>query len=112
MKPLPDTEEYTIPSYAINWDPLPIELQMIALKSGRYQMPSEDEYNNELTNEQRIELRKRFRKLMDKKRIALFRILKQMPKTMFLLLRFDYKIQRKKKFILIILEILILYEIY
>ncbi|CAF1686786.1 unnamed protein product, partial [Adineta ricciae] len=31
--------------------------------------------------------RKHFRKLMDKKRIALLRILKQMPKTMFLLLR-------------------------
>ncbi|CAF1511513.1 unnamed protein product, partial [Rotaria sordida] len=87
MKPLPDTEEYIIPLYANDWDPLPRELQMYALKSGKFLMPTEDEYNNELTDEQRQELQKHFRKLMDKKRIALFRILKQMPKTMFLLLR-------------------------
>jgi hypothetical protein len=90
MKPLPETEQYPIPSYATDWDPLPRELQMIGLKSGKLLMPTEDEYNNEMSNEQKIELRNRFRKLMDKKRIALFRILKQMPKTMFLLLRFDH----------------------
>ena len=89
MKPLPETEQYNIPSYANDWDPLPRELQMIALKSGKFQMPTVDEYENELTKDQRIEIRKHFRKLMDKKRIALLRILKQMPKTMFLLLRFD-----------------------
>ncbi|UJR30821.1 hypothetical protein I4U23_018338 [Adineta vaga] len=87
MKPLPDTEQFVIPSYAKDWDPLPRELQMIALKSGKYQMPSEDEYQNELSDEQRSDIRKHFRKLMDKKRTALLRILKQMPKTMFLLLR-------------------------
>jgi hypothetical protein len=101
MKPLPDTEEYSIPSYAKDWDPLPREIQMIALKSGKYQMPSEEEYKNDMTDEQRKELRKRFRKLMDRKRTALFRILKQMPKTMFLLLRFDDKIKTKKKQIFI-----------
>ncbi|CAF3488819.1 unnamed protein product [Rotaria sp. Silwood1] len=87
MKPLPDTEQYIIPSYARGWDPLPRELQMYALKSGKFLMPTEDEYNNELTDEQRTKLQIHFRKLMDKKRTALFRILKQMPKTMFLLLR-------------------------
>ncbi|CAF1263154.1 unnamed protein product, partial [Adineta ricciae] len=86
MKPLPDTEQYEIPPYAKDWDPLPSELQMIALKSGKFHMPSEDEYKNELSEEQRLTIRKHFRKLMDKKRIALLRILKQMPKTMFLLL--------------------------
>ena len=113
MKPLPDCEQYIIPSYANDWDPLPRELQMIALKSAKYQMPNEDEYRNEMTDEQRAGVRKHFRKLMDKKRIALFRILKQMPKTMFLLLRFvHYKKKLKKKFSFIILEILILYEIH
>ncbi|CAF3600740.1 unnamed protein product, partial [Adineta steineri] len=87
MKPLPDTEQYNIPLYANNWDPLPRELQMFALKSGKFHMPTEEEYENVLTNEQRLEVRKHFRKLMDKKRLALLRILKQMPKTMFLLLR-------------------------
>jgi hypothetical protein len=88
MKPLPDSEEYIIPSYANDWDPLPIELQMFALKSGKYIMPSEDEYRNGMTDEERAQIQRNFRKLMDKKRIALFRILKQMPKTMFLLLRY------------------------
>ncbi|CAF2879857.1 unnamed protein product [Rotaria sp. Silwood2] len=87
MKPSADTQQYTIPSYANDWDPLPREIQMYAIKSGKFLMPTEDEYNNELTNEQRTQLQKHFRKLMDKKRTALFRILKQMPKTMFLLLR-------------------------
>jgi hypothetical protein len=88
MKPLPHTEQYHIPAYANDWDPFPHELQMIALKSGKYHMPSEDEYKNEMTDEQRAGVRQHFRKLMDKKRLALFRILKQMPKTMFLLLRY------------------------
>jgi hypothetical protein len=87
MKPLPDTEQYVIPSYADDWDSLPREIQMIALKSSKYHMPSNDEYEQEFTEQQRIELRTHFRKLMDKKRLALLRILKQMPKTMFLLLR-------------------------
>ncbi|CAF2097685.1 unnamed protein product [Rotaria magnacalcarata] len=87
MKPLPDTEKYIIPSYANDWDSLPPELQMIALKSRKLQMPSEDEYANNMTNEQRAELKRDYRRLMDKKRIALYHILKQMPKTMFLLLR-------------------------
>lgn len=88
MKPLPDAEGYAIPTYATDWDPLPCELQMIALKSAKFHMPTENEYYNEMTDEQRSELRKHFRKFMDKKRLVLFRILKQMPKTMFLLLRF------------------------
>ncbi|CAF3456613.1 unnamed protein product [Rotaria socialis] len=87
MKPLPDTEKYIIPSYASDWDPLPRELQMIALKSRKFEMPNEDEYITDMTNEQRAELKRDYRELMDKKRIALFHILKQMPKTMFLLLR-------------------------
>lgn len=90
MKPLPDSEEYIIPSYAQNWDPLPIELQMMSLKSGNFHMPSDEEYKTEMTDEQRKQVRKRFRKLMDKKRLVLFRILKQMPKTMFLLLRYIF----------------------
>lgn len=89
MKPLPDAEQYIIPSYANEWDPLPREIQMIALKSDKFQMPSEDEYRNDLTDEQRASVQNHFRKLMDKKRAALFRILKLMPKTMFLLLRFE-----------------------
>jgi hypothetical protein len=99
MKPLPDSEEYIIPSYANNWDPLPIELKMIALKSGKYHMPTEDEFKNEMTDEQRVQIKRHFRKLMDKKRIALFRILKQMPKTMFLLLRYIH-LKKQKKLIL------------
>ena len=87
MKPLPETEPYTVPSYAAGWDPLPRELQMIALKSNKFLMPTDDEYHHELTDEQRADVRRHFRKLMDKKRLALLRILKQMPKTMFLLLR-------------------------
>jgi hypothetical protein len=90
MKPLPDSEEYIIPLYANDWDPLPVELKMLALKSGKYHMPTEDEFKNEMTDEQRVQIQKHFRKLMDKKRIALFRILKQMPKTMFLLLRYIF----------------------
>ncbi len=97
MKPLPETEEYIIPSYANDWDPLPREIQMIALKSGKYRMPNEDDYTNVMTDEQRAEVRKHFRKLMDRKRLVLFRILKQMPKTMFLLLRFVHmKIKEKR----------------
>ncbi len=96
MKPLPDSEQYHIPSYANDWDPLPIELQMTALKSGKFQMPNENEYIHEMTDEQRQQIRKRFRKLMDKKRLALFRILKQMPKTMFLLLRYIHKKKNEK----------------
>ena len=96
MKPLPESEGYQIPSYAIGWDPLPHELQMFALKSSKFPMPSEDEYQHEMTVEQRKELRNHFRKIMDKKRLALFRILKQMPKTMFLLLRFLF-IQKNKE---------------
>ena len=87
MKPLPETERFSVPAYAYDWDPLPGELQMIALKSGKFTMPSADEYENGMSDEQRTQLRKHFRDLMDKKRLALFRILKQMPKTMFLLLR-------------------------
>ena len=95
MKPLPDAEGYAVPSYAANWDPLPSELQMMALKSGKFHMPSEEEYRDQMTDEQRTELRRHFRKLMDKKRLVLFRILKQMPKTMFLLLRFVDDIEKK-----------------
>ena len=87
MKPLPDAEQFSIPSYAVGWDPLPREIQMIALKSSKSQLPTEDEYHQQLTDQQRADVRKHFRKLMDKKRLALLRILKQMPKTMFLLLR-------------------------
>lgn len=99
MKPLPDAEGYTIPAYASNWDPLPRELQMIALKSGKFHMPSADEYTNELTDEERAKVRRHFRKLMDKKRLTLLRILRQMPKTMFLLLRFvhEKEMRREKK---------------
>ena len=107
MKPLPDTEQYKIPPYAKDWDPLPSELQMIALKSGKFHMPSEDEYKNELSEEQRLTIRKHFRKLMDKKRIALLRILKQMPKTMFLLLRFVYNREKEQN---IIVSILLLFR--
>lgn len=96
MKPLPDAEQYTIPSYARDWDALPREIQMIALKSGKLIMPTDDEYANEMNDEQRASLQKHFRKLMDKKRAALSRILTQMPKTMFLLLRF---VNQEKKYI-------------
>ena len=89
MKPLPDTEKYDIPSYANDWDLLPREIQMIALKKGKFLMPTDDEYKNNMTSEQRAKVEKHFRKLMDKERTTLFRILKQMPKTTFLLLRFD-----------------------
>lgn len=95
MKPLPDAEGYLIPSYATNWDPLPCELQMIALKNSKFRMPSDEEYQNEMTDEQRVEIRRHFRKIMDKKRLILFRILKQMPKTMFLLLRSVNSIGKK-----------------
>ncbi len=112
MKPLPESEEYTIPSYANDWDPLPREIQMIALKSGKYQMPTEDDYKNVMTNEQRTEVRKHFRKLMDKKRLVLFRILKQMPKTMFLLLRYVHRQLKFFTYLLFFSEILIVYEIH
>ena len=87
MKPLPDCEPFQIPSYATDWDPMPRELQMVALKSGKFQMPTVDEYERELNDAERLKVQNHFRKLMDKKRQALFRILKQMPKTMLLLLR-------------------------
>lgn len=94
MKPVRQAEIYQIPSYAKDWDPMPRELQMMALKSGKLQMPTDDEYDR-LNDEERFKLQNRFKNLMDKKRRVLFRILKQMPKTMFLLLRFD---EREKYF--------------
>lgn len=97
MKPLPEAEPYIIPSYAKDWDPLPVELQMVSLKSKKFQMPTEDEYLNTMTNEERKELQNYFRKLMDKRREALFRVLKQMPKTMFLLLRYKHKGEKKNQ---------------
>jgi len=87
MKLLPGTEKYSVPKYAQDWDYLSPEIQTLALKQGDFLMPNDNEYNNEMNDEQRNEVKQKFRKLMDKKRIALFRILKQMPKTMFLLLR-------------------------
>lgn len=113
MKPLPDAEGYTIPSYATNWDPLPRELQMIALRNSKFHMPNEEEYRDDMTDEQRAEIRRHFRKIMDKKRLILFRILKQMPKTMFLLLRLIHSIEKNSFFIFLnfISEILIVYEI-
>jgi len=87
MKPLPDCEQFQVPTYAKDWDPLPIELQMFALKHSRIEMPNDDVYASELSDKQRLEVQTHYRKLMDRKRQALFRILKQMPKTMFLLLR-------------------------
>lgn len=87
MKPLPDCEKYQIPSYAADWDPMPKELQMVALKNSKFQLPTVDEYERELNDAERLKVQNHFQKLMDKKRLALFRILKQMPKTMFLLLR-------------------------
>ena len=87
MKPLPDCEQFQVTKYAKDWDPLPIELQMFALKHSRIEMPNDDVYASELSDKQRLEVQTHYRKLMDRKRQALFRILKQMPKTMFLLLR-------------------------
>ena len=87
MKPLGDADQYVIPAYAEDWDPLPRELQMMALKSGKLKMPSDDEYAHEMNDIQREKLQRHFQNLMDKKRRVLFDILKQMPKTMFLLLR-------------------------